>query len=63
MRKGYNPYLLPPWLRKTRFYCKGIVIPIAIFQLIRLLIVPTTGDFLLLCLLAGLAFLLYKDIV
>ena len=47
MRKGYNPYLLPPWLRKTRFYCKGIIIPIAIFQLIRLLIVPTTGDFLL----------------
>lgn len=63
MRKGYNPYLLPPWLRKTRFYCKGIIIPIAIFQLIRLLIVPTTGDFLLLCLLGGLAFLLYKDIV
>lgn len=63
MRKGYNPYLLPPWLRKTRFYCKGIIIPIAIFQLIRLLIVPTTGDFLLLCLLGGLAFLLYKDII
>ncbi|MDW0112400.1 hypothetical protein QT711_04330 [Sporosarcina saromensis] len=63
MRRGYNPYLLPPWLRKTRFYCKGIIIPIAIFQLIRLLIVPTTGDFLLLCILAGLAFLLYKDII
>ncbi len=63
MRKGYNPFLLPPWLRKTRFYCKGIIIPIAVFQLIRLLIVPTTGDFLLLCLLGGLAFLLYKDIV
>ncbi|MFS0689886.1 hypothetical protein [Sporosarcina sp. Marseille-Q4943] len=63
MRKGYNPYLLPPWLRKTRFYCKGIIIPIAAFQLIRLLIVPTTGDFLLLCALGGLAFLLYKDII
>lgn len=63
MRRGYNPYLLPPWLRKTRFYCKGIIIPIAIFQLIRLLIVPTTGDFLLLCFLVGLAFLLYKDII
>lgn len=63
MRKGYNPYLLPPWLRKVRFYCKGIIIPIVVFQLIRLLIVPTTGDFLLFCLLGGLAFLLYKDIV
>ena len=63
MRKGYNPYLLPPWIRKTRFYCKGIIIPIVVFQLIRLLIVPTTGDFLLLCVLAGLAFVLYKDII
>ena len=48
MRKSYNPYLLPPWLRKTRFYCKGIIIPLCVFQLLRLLIVPTTGDFLLL---------------
>ena len=63
MRKGYNPYLLPPWLRKTRFYCQTIAIPIAAFQLIRLLIVPTTGDFLLFCLLAGLAFALYRDII
>lgn len=63
MRRGYNPYLLPPWLRKCRFYCKGIIIPIAVFQLIRLLIVPTTGDFLLLCALVGLAFLLYKNII
>ncbi|MDN4607151.1 hypothetical protein P5G49_06600 [Sporosarcina sp. F6_3S_P_2] len=63
MRKGYNPYLLPPWLRKTRFYCKHIIIPITVFQLIRLLIVPTTGDFLLFCLLCGIAFLLYKNII
>ncbi|MCG7344991.1 hypothetical protein MHZ92_12665 [Sporosarcina sp. ACRSL] len=63
MRKGYNPYLLPPWIRKTRFYCKGIIIPISVFQLIRLLLIPTAGDFILLCVLAGLAFCLYKDII
>ncbi|GKV68805.1 hypothetical protein NCCP2716_13030 [Sporosarcina sp. NCCP-2716] len=63
MRRGYNPYLLPPWLRKTRFYCKTIIIPISCFQLIRLLIVPTTGDFLLLCLLCGCSFLFYKNII
>ena len=63
MRKGYNPYLLPPWLRKIRFYCRSICIPIAVFQLIRMLIVPTTGDFILLCCLIGLAFLLHKDII
>ena len=63
MRKGYNPYLLPPWLRRTRFYCKTIMIPIAIFQLIRLLFFPTAGDFLLFCFLVGLAFALHRDII
>ena len=63
MRKGYNPYLLPPWLRKNRFYCKAIIIPIAVFQLIRMLIVPTAGDFLLFCFLAGLAFALHRNII
>lgn len=63
MRKGYNPYLLPPWLRKTRFYCRSIIIPITVFQLIRMLIVPTAGDFILLCLLAALSFALYKNII
>lgn len=63
MRKGYNPYLLPPWLRKCRCYCKTIIIPITVFQLVRMLIVPTAGDFLLLCILAGLAFTLHKDII
>lgn len=63
MKRKYNPYLLPPWLRKTRFYCKTIIIPITVFQLLRMLIVPTTGDFILLCLLAGLAFALYQDMI
>lgn len=63
MRKGYNPYLLPPWLRKTRCYCKSIILPITVFQLLRMLIVPTTGDFILLCFLIGLSFILYKDII
>nr|WP_111437747.1 hypothetical protein [Psychrobacillus insolitus] len=62
-RKGYNPYLLPDWLRKTRFYCKGFIIPLSAFQLIRVLIVPTTGDFILLVLLCFICFLLYKDII
>jgi hypothetical protein len=63
MRKGYNPYLLPPWLRKCRFYAKTIIIPIAVFQLIRMLIVPTAGDFLLLCFLGGLAFAFHRNII
>ncbi|MCM3357805.1 MULTISPECIES: hypothetical protein [unclassified Psychrobacillus] len=63
MKRGYNPYLLPDWLRRTRFYVKGIIIPIGCFQLVRVLIVPTTWDFLLLVFLAFLGFLLFKDII
>jgi hypothetical protein len=63
MRRGYNPYLLPPWLRKTRFYCKNIIIPITVFELIRTIFIPTTFDFLLLCLLIGILVLFQKDII
>lgn len=63
MRRGYNPYLLPPWLRKTRFYCKDIIIPLTVFQLIRTIFIPTTFDFLLLCILVGILFLFQKDII
>ncbi|MEK4426410.1 hypothetical protein [Solibacillus sp. FSL K6-1523] len=61
MRKGYNPYLLPPWLRKTRFFIKNCIIPITIFQAIRTIFVPTTGDIILLVLLIGLSYLLMTD--
>jgi len=63
MRRGYNPYLLPTWLRKTRFYCKDIIIPITVFELIRTIFIPTTFDFLLLCLLVAILFLFQKDII
>ncbi|MGB5944622.1 hypothetical protein [Paenisporosarcina sp.] len=63
MRRGYNPYLLPPWLRKTRFYCKNIILPITVFELIRTIFIPTTFDFLLLCLLIGILVLFQKDII
>ncbi|ATP41286.1 hypothetical protein CSE16_15155 [Solibacillus sp. R5-41] len=61
MRKGYNPYLLPPWLRKTRFYIKHCIIPITIFQAIRTIFFPTTGDIILLVLLIGLSYLFTCD--
>ncbi|QFF99582.1 hypothetical protein PB01_12485 [Psychrobacillus glaciei] len=63
MRRGYNPLLLPVWLRITRFYCKGIIIPICGFQTIRVLIIPTSWDFLILAFLLLLCFLFYRDII
>lgn len=63
MRKHYNPYLLPPWLRRTRFYCRTIIIPITVFQGVRTLFFPTTWDFIILCLLALIAYLLITDFI
>lgn len=63
MRRNYNPYLLPPWLRKVRFYAKHIVLPLTIFQAIRTLFIPTTGDFLLLLVLVLLSYLLLTDFI
>lgn len=61
MSRKYNPYRLPRWLRKIRFYCKQIVLPICFFQLIRIIFVPTTGDIILLTCLLLLYVLLAND--
>ena len=63
MKRPYNPYLLPPWLRKTRFYCRQIILPIVVFQAIRTLFLPTTWDIILLCILSVLAYLLLTDFI
>lgn len=63
MRKGYNPYLLPPWLRKIRFLLKHCILPLVIFQAIRTLFLPTTGDLILLVIMISLAYLLTTDFI
>ena len=63
MRKNYNPYLLPPWLRKIRFFMKHCIIPITVFQGIRTLLLPTTGDLILLIFLILISYLLATDII
>ncbi|WP_375153718.1 hypothetical protein [Anoxybacillus sp. CHMUD] len=35
MRKRYNPYAWPPWLRKLRFIAEQCIIPITVVQAIR----------------------------
>lgn len=62
-KRSYNPYLLPPWLRKTRFFCKTCIWPIVAFQGIRTLFLPTTGDILLLIALIAIGLLLAYDII
>lgn len=63
MRKNYNPYLLPPWLRKFRFFMRHCILPITIFQAIRTIFFPTTGDILLLAVLILISYLLLTDFI
>ncbi|MHC0037458.1 hypothetical protein [Pseudoneobacillus sp. C159] len=62
MRK-YNPYTLPPWLRKCRAIANQFIIPFCIFQGIRTIIIPTTFDVLLLSVFILLAIALYMEII
>ncbi|WP_335869169.1 hypothetical protein [Bacillus sp. 2205SS5-2] len=55
MRRKYNPYLLPSWLRTCRGVCAQLIVPFTIFQLIRTFLFPTTFDVMLLILFVALA--------
>ncbi|MGD6967668.1 hypothetical protein FZC84_05435 [Rossellomorea vietnamensis] len=61
MRKKYNPYVLPPWLRTCRNVCKQFSIPFCVFQGIRTILIPTTFDVLLLAVFIGLALAFYFE--
>ncbi|WP_163101767.1 hypothetical protein [Peribacillus alkalitolerans] len=61
MKKRYNPYNMPPWLRNLRALCNQFVIPFCIFQGIRTFFFPTAFDILFLGLLIFLAISLRSD--
>ncbi|GMB07450.1 hypothetical protein EDD69_103160 [Thermolongibacillus altinsuensis] len=61
MRKRYNPYALPPWLRQLRAICAQFIIPITIFQAIRTIFLPTTFDVILLAIFILLAIAFYFE--
>ncbi|MER1957882.1 MAG: hypothetical protein ABS942_10900 [Solibacillus sp.] len=63
MRRNYNPYLLPPWLRKFRFLMRQCILPLTIFQAIRTIFLPTTGDIILLFILILFSYLLLTDFI
>lgn len=51
MRKRFNPYSLPPWLRNLKAILEQFALPLTIFQGIRTLFFPTTFDVFLLAIL------------
>ncbi|MFE8696901.1 hypothetical protein ACFYKT_11205 [Cytobacillus sp. FJAT-53684] len=63
MKRRYNPYILPPWLRKIRGVCAQFIIPICVFQGIRTILFPFTLDVLLLTVLILLALAFHLDLI
>ncbi|MDX8359408.1 MULTISPECIES: hypothetical protein [Bacillaceae] len=55
MRRKYTPFSLPPWARQLRDICGQMIIPIAVFQLLRTIFFPTTFDVFILALLVVIA--------
>lgn len=55
LKRRYNPYSLPPWLKKVRGVGEQFILPFCIFQGIRTLIFPTAFDVLFLIVLILLA--------
>ncbi|WP_071395936.1 hypothetical protein [Bacillus tuaregi] len=63
MKRRYNPYSLPPWLRTLRGACQQFAIPFSVFQAIRTLLLPTAFDVLLLAFLILLACAFHLDLI
>jgi hypothetical protein len=61
MKRRYNPYSLPPWLRQVRAVCAQIIIPLTIFQAIRTIFLPTTLDVILLAMFILIAIALHLE--
>jgi O-antigen/teichoic acid export membrane protein len=61
MRRRYNPYNYPPWLKQIRGIFAQVIIPICIFQGFRTIFLPTTFDVFLLGIFIFLAVCFHLD--
>jgi hypothetical protein len=63
MRRRYNKFSAPMWVKTVKRYCEQFIIPICIFQGIRTILLPTIFDVLLLVILILFAVAIYLDMI
>ena len=63
LKRLYNHYLLPKWARKTRKIIRDLSAPFIIYQSIRVVIVPTQSDIILLLFFIIIGLLLWTEII
>lgn len=63
MRRRYNPFLLPTWVRRIREVGRQLIVPFTIFQGIRALMFPTTFDVILLLLFLVVAVAFHMELI
>ncbi|MBM4762456.1 hypothetical protein [Bacillus sp. B15-48] len=63
MRRRYNPYTYPRWLKNFRAVVAQFSIPFCVFQGIRTLLFPTSFDILFLATLILIAVALHLQII
>ncbi|MDQ0161179.1 hypothetical protein [Bacillus alveayuensis] len=61
MRKRFNLYSFPTWLRNFRAILEQFILPLTIFQGIRTLFFPTTFDVFLLAIFVVLTIAFHLD--
>lgn len=61
MKKKFNQYTFQSWMKTIKGICKQLIIPFAIFQGIRTILIPTTFDVLLLAIFILIALAFYFE--
>ncbi|MCD7032897.1 hypothetical protein LRR81_01555 [Metabacillus sp. GX 13764] len=61
MRKKFNRYTMPAWMKEFRSVGIQFVIPLAVFQGIRTILFPTSFDVILLAALIILALAIHLE--
>lgn len=63
MKGKFKKYSYHPWYRACRRVCAQFILPFVIFELVRILLLPTLFDLFLLFLFTTIAICLFFEII